>query len=89
MHYEGVGAAKKGLGGAVAAGFTAQRADDGDGLERELIKSGGDIAPARLARDHEGFAISRALEHGDSIGEYKAKSKVDKNRIAALMGNYQ
>jgi hypothetical protein len=80
VHYERVGAAKKGLGRAVAAGLTAQGADHGDGLEGKLIKAGGDIAPARLARDHEGFAMRQPLEHGDSIGEYKAKSKVDKCR---------
>jgi hypothetical protein len=77
-----VDAAKKGLGGAVAAGLTAQGADHGDGLEGELAKAGGDIAPARLARDHEGLAIRWSLEHGDSIGEHKAKSKVDKDRTA-------
>jgi hypothetical protein len=80
VHDEVVDAAKKGLGGAVAAGLAAQGADHGDGLEGELVKSGGDIAPARLARDHEGLAIRWSLEHGDSIGEYKAKSKVDKGR---------
>jgi hypothetical protein len=80
MHDEVVDTAKKGLGGAVAAGLTAQGADHGDELEGKLVKAGGDIAPPRLARDHEGFAIRWSLEHGDSLGEYKAKSKVDKGR---------
>jgi len=73
-----VDAAKESLRGAVATGLTAQRADHGDGLEGKLVKAGGDIAPARLARDHEVLAIRWSLEHGDSIGEYKTKSKVQR-----------
>jgi hypothetical protein len=75
VHDEGVDAAKEGLGGAVAPGLSAQGTDHGDGLEWELVKAGGDIAPARLARDHESLAIRWSLEHGDSIGEYKTKVK--------------
>jgi hypothetical protein len=77
---ESVYATEKGLGGAIAACLAAQGADHGDGLERELIEASRDVAPARLARDHEGLAIRRSLKHGRSIGEYKAKSPVDKDR---------
>jgi hypothetical protein len=76
VHDEVVDAAKKSLRGAVAAELAAQGADHGDGLEGEFVKAGGDIAPTRLARDHEGLAIRWSLEHGDSIGEDKAKNKV-------------
>jgi hypothetical protein len=72
---ERVDAAKKGLGGAVAAGLPAQGADHGDGLKGKLVQAGGDIAPARFARDYEGLAKRRSLKHGDSIGEDKAKVK--------------
>jgi len=65
MHHQVVDAAEKGLGGAVAAGLTAQGAGHGEGLEGKLVAAGGDIAPARLARDHEGLAIRWSLEHGE------------------------
>jgi len=73
-----VDAAKKVLGGAVATELTAQGTDHGDGLEGKFVKARGDIAPARLARDHEGLSIRWPLEHGDSIDEDKAKNKVEK-----------
>jgi len=86
MDDEVVDAAEKSLGGAVTPGFTAQGTDHGDGLEGKLVKAGGDIAPARLARDHEGLAIRWSLKHGDSIGKYKTKSKVDKDRDQGTEG---
>jgi hypothetical protein len=48
--------AEEDFGGQVPAQFAAQRAFDGDRLERELLPAGGHVAAAPLAGDHEDFA---------------------------------
>jgi hypothetical protein len=40
----------------VLAQFATERALDGDGLKRKFIPTGGHIATASLAGDHEGLA---------------------------------
>jgi hypothetical protein len=61
------------LSRAVSPLFTTEGAFHHDRLERELDHARRYVAVASLAGDDKGLAECRSLEHGNSIGEEKAK----------------
>ena len=73
MEHKLVRPSEEDFGGQVPAKFAAEGTLDGDGLERKFLPASGHIAAAFFAGDHEGLAARRRWEHGNIIGEYKAK----------------
>jgi hypothetical protein len=56
----------------IHAPLAAERTEDGDGLSRNAVGAGGNVARAPFAADDSGFRRWKGW-HGASIGEQKAK----------------
>ena len=65
--------AEKHFRGQISALLTAETTRNRDRLEWELAHASRDASMAAFAGNHELPADCRSLEHGNSIGEYKAK----------------
>jgi hypothetical protein len=74
-----VGTTQEDFRGQIPPLLTAQRADDDDRLERELLYPSGYVAPTPLALDHEQHTFLNPKGHGRTrIGEDKAKAQLSK-----------
>jgi hypothetical protein len=69
VNHELVRATEEHFGGQVPAHLAAQAALNGDGLKREFLDAGWNVAAALLAGHLEGFAACGRWEHGNIIGE--------------------
>jgi len=73
VNHELVRTSEEDLGWPVLPDLAAERTLDGDRLERKFLAARRHVAAAPFALHDECFPASRGWEHGNRIGEYRAK----------------